>query len=142
MDVRKASLIFLGTICVGLGVLGMFLPLMPTTVFLLAAAYCYSKSSKRFHNWLLSNKLCGKYISNYKSGRGMTIRSKVTSLLSLWLSIAVSIWLINGKLWLSILLGAIALAISAHILWIKTYRECSESAAGTGINITTAPNSN
>lgn len=126
MDVRKASLIFLGTICVGLGVLGMFLPLMPTTVFLLAAAYCYSKSSKRFHNWLLSNKLCGKYISNYKSGRGMTVRSKVTSLLSLWLSIGLSVWLVSGKLWVSIMLAAIALGITVHILWIKTYSESSD----------------
>ena len=65
MDIRKALLIFAGTLCVGLGVLGMFLPLMPTTVFLLMAAYCYSKSSEKFHTWLLSNRLFGKYISNY-----------------------------------------------------------------------------
>ncbi len=121
MDVRKALLIFLGTICVALGVLGMFLPIMPTTVFLLAAAYCYSKSSERFHNWLLTNKLCGTYITNYRSGRGMTVRNKVTSLLSLWLSIGLSIWFVGGKLWLSILLAAIAVAITTHILWIKTY---------------------
>lgn len=126
MDVRKAVLIFLGTVCVALGVLGMFLPLMPTTVFLLAAAYCYSKSSERFHNWLLTNKLCGKYISNYKAGRGMTVRSKVTSLLSLWLSIGLSVWLVSGKLWVSIMLAAIALGITVHILWIKTYSESSD----------------
>lgn len=123
MDVRKILLIFLGTVCVALGVLGMFLPLLPTTVFLLAAAYCYSKSSERFHNWLLSNKLCGKYISNYKSGRGMTVRNKVTSLLSMWLSIGLSIWFVGGKLWVSIMLAAIALAITTHILWIKTHVE-------------------
>jgi len=129
MDVRKALLIFLGTICVSLGVLGMFLPIMPTTVFLLAAAYCYSKSSERFHNWLLTNKLCGKYISNYKTGRGMTVRNKVTSMLSLWLSIGFSIWLVHGKLWLEILLAAIAIAITTHILWIKTHRESENETA-------------
>lgn len=127
MDVRKITLIFLGTVCVALGVLGMFLPLLPTTVFLLAAAYCYSRSSERFHNWLLTNKLCGKYISNYKSGRGMTVRNKATSLLSMWLSIGISIWIVGGKLWLSIMLAAIALAITTHILWIKTHRESVES---------------
>lgn len=126
MDVRKALLIFAGTICVGLGVLGMFLPLMPTTVFLLAAAYCYSKSSERFHNWLLTNRFCGKYISNYKSGRGMTLRSKITSLASLWASIGISIWLVNGKLWLSILLAAIAAGVTIHILWIKTCNTADE----------------
>lgn len=131
MDVRKILLIFLGTVCVALGVLGMFLPLLPTTVFLLAGAYCYSRSSERFHNWLLTNKLCGKYISNYKSGRGMTVKSKVTSLLSLWVSIAISIWFVNGKLWLSILLGSIAVAITVHIFWIKTYRETEGSVAAS-----------
>ncbi|MCO5333369.1 MAG: YbaN family protein [Pyrinomonadaceae bacterium] len=61
MDIRKAILIFLGTVCVGLGVMGMFLPLMPTTVFLLLAAYCYSKSSEKFHTWYADQQaLAGK----------------------------------------------------------------------------------
>lgn len=122
MDIRKALLIFVGTVCVGLGVLGMFLPLMPTTVFLLMAAYCYSKSSERFHNWLLTNRLCGKYISNYKSGRGISMRQKISTIAVLWASIGVSIWLMNGKLWVSLLLAAIAVAVSIHIFWLKTYR--------------------
>ena len=130
MDIRKAILIFLGTVCVGLGVLGMFLPLMPTTVFLLLAAYCYSKSSEKFHTWLLTNRLCGKYITNYKSGRGITVRQKVSTCLTLWASIGLSIWLIDGKLWVSLLLAAIAIGVTAHILWLKTYRpEAKEVAA-------------
>ncbi|HMT06615.1 MAG TPA: YbaN family protein [Pyrinomonadaceae bacterium] len=139
MDVRKILLIFLGTVCVALGVLGMFLPLLPTTVFLLAAAYCYSKSSERFHNWLLTNKLCGKYISNYKSGRGMTVRNKVTSLLSLWVSIGISMWLVYPKAWLEILLAAIALGITIHILWIKTHSESDEQVTAD-INGLVEPN--
>lgn len=122
MDIRKAVLIFTGTVCVGLGVLGMFLPLMPTTVFLLLAAYCYSKSSDRFHNWLVNNRWCGPYIRNYKDGRGMTVRSKVSTIVLLWISIGISIWLISSKLWIVVLLVAIAAAITIHLLWIKTYR--------------------
>lgn len=122
MDVRKALLIFLGTVCVGLGVLGMFLPLMPTTVFLLMAAYCYSKSSDRFHEWLLNNRLCGKYIKNYKSGQGITVRQKVTSIGLLWASIGFSIWFVSGAFWLTLLLAAIAIGVTAHIVWLKTYR--------------------
>lgn len=130
MDIRKAILIFAGTVCVGLGVLGMFLPLLPTTVFLLMAAYCYSRSSDRFHNWLLTNRLCGKYISNYRSKRGMTVRHKASTLLSLWASIGLSIWLLGGRFWISLLLVAIATAVSVHILWIKTYRpETAETEA-------------
>ncbi|MBX3299489.1 MAG: YbaN family protein [Acidobacteria bacterium] len=122
MDIRKAVLIFTGTVCVGLGVLGIFLPLMPTTVFLLMAAYCYSKSSDRFHTWLLNNRWLGSYIKTYKSGQGISVRQKATSIAILWASIGFSIWMINGKLWVTLLLAAIAIAITIHLLWIKTYR--------------------
>lgn len=128
MDVRKAILIFTGTLCVGLGVLGMFLPLLPTTVFLLMAAYCYSRSSERFHNWLLNNRLCGPYISNYKSGRGISVRQKITTIGVLWLSIGFSIWITGSNLWVTLLLLAIAAGVTIHLLMIKTYRPEAEPA--------------
>lgn len=130
MDIRKAILIFTGTVCVGLGVLGMFLPLMPTTVFLLMAAYCYSRSSDRFHDWLLTNRLCGEYISNYRSKRGMSVRQKASTLVSLWASIGFSIWLLGGRFWVTLVLAAVAIGVSVHILRIKTYRlELAETEA-------------
>ena len=121
MDIRKALLIFAGTLCVGLGVLGMFLPLLPTTVFLLLAAYCYSRSSERFHNWLLTNRWCGSYIKNYKSGKGISIRQKVSTIATLWLSIGFSMWLVGG-LWIDLLLIAIALGVTIHFVMLKTFR--------------------
>ena len=122
MDLRKAVLIFLGTVCVGLGVLGMFLPLLPTTIFLLMAAYCYSKSSERFHNWLLSNRWFGTYIKNYQAKKGITLRQKVTTLLTLWVSIGVSIWLLGGGFWSTLLLLAIAIGVTIHLVLLKTYK--------------------
>lgn len=127
MDIRKALLIFTGTVCVALGVLGMFLPLLPTTVFLLMAAYCYSRSSERFHTWLLTNRLFGPYISNYKSGKGISLRQKISTITILWLSIGVSIWLVGG-FWITLLLLAIATAVTVHLLWIKTRRPEIEPA--------------
>ena len=121
MDIRKALLIFAGTLCVGLGVLGMFLPLLPTTVFLLLAAYCYSRSSEKFHNWLVNNRLCGSYIRNYKSGRGISVRQKVSTILTLWVSIGFSMWMLSGRFWLSLLMVAIALAVTTHLVMLKTY---------------------
>ena len=121
MDIRKALLIFAGTLCVGLGVLGMFLPLLPTTVFLLLAAYCYSRSSERFHNWLLTNRWCGSYIKNYKSGKGISIRQKLSTIATLWLSIGFSMWLV-GSFWIDLLLIAIALGVTIHLVMIKTFR--------------------
>lgn len=122
MDVRKALLIFLGTICVGLGVMGIFLPLMPTTVFLLMAAYCYSHSSERFHNWLMTNKVFGKYISDYRSGKGISLRQKISTIAILWASIGISIWFVGGSFWLTLLLAAVAIGVTVHLLWLKTYR--------------------
>jgi len=122
MDIRKAVLIFAGTVCVALGVLGMFLPLLPTTVFLLMAAYCYSRSSERFHDWLLNNRLCGSYIRNYKSGQGISMRQKVTTISILWVSISGSIWLLGGKFWVTLLLLAIAVGVTLHLALLKTYR--------------------
>ena len=72
-DVRKYILVTLGTIFVVLGVIGMFLPLIPTTIFLLLAAYCYSRSSEKFYTWLITNRWCGEYIRNWREGRGMTV---------------------------------------------------------------------
>lgn len=126
MNIRKAILIFAGTVCVGLGVLGMFLPLMPTTVFLLAAAYCYSRSSDRFHGWLLNNRLFGDYLNNYQAGRGISLRQKIVTTTMLWGSIGLSIWLLAASLWVNLLLIAIAVAITSHILWLKTYRPLPE----------------
>jgi len=122
MDVRKAILVFLGTVCVALGVLGILLPLVPTTVFLLMAGYCYSRSSDRFHNWLLNNRLLGSYIKNYRSGRGITVRQKITTITILWASIGLSIWFVAGALWLTLLLAAIAIGVTIHLVMLKTYR--------------------
>lgn len=133
MDIRKALLIFAGTLCVGLGVLGMFLPLMPTTVFLLLAAYCYSRSSEKFHNWLLNNRLCGSYIRNYKSGLGISVRQKVSTILTLWLSIGFSMWILSGRFWLMLLMAAIAIGVTIHLVMIKTYRPESEPHDEAGL---------
>jgi uncharacterized membrane protein YbaN (DUF454 family) len=134
MDIRKAVLIFTGTVCVALGVLGMFLPLLPTTVFLLMAAYCYSRSSERFHTWLLNNRLCGKYIRNYKSGEGISVRQKVTTISILWLSIGSSIWMLTAGFWITLLLLAIAVGVTVHLVLLKTYRPpepATDAAAST-----------
>jgi uncharacterized membrane protein YbaN (DUF454 family) len=133
-DIRKALFMVLGTICVGLGVLGMILPLMPTTVFLLLAAYFYSHSSERFHHWLLNNRWCGEYIRNYKEGRGISLRQKFTTLFFLWLSIGFSLWMLAAGLWLTLLLLAIAIGVTVHIARLKTFR--GETAAEHGLEPT------
>ena len=122
MDIRKAVLIFAGTVCVALGVLGMFLPLLPTTVFLLMAAYCYSRSSEKFHTWLLNNRLCGSYIRNYKSGKGISLRQKLSTIAILWISIGFSMWIVAAGFWVNLLLLAIAGGVTLHLVLLKTHK--------------------
>ena len=114
-------LIISGTISLGLGIIGIFLPILPTTPFLLLAAACYARSSKRFYDWLLKNKWFGAYIKNYQLGNGIPGKVKVLSISVLWTSILLSIFFFITILWMKFVLAFIAIAITTHILKMKTY---------------------
>ena len=79
-----------GSISVALAVAGMVLPMLPATPFLLLAAFCYARSSERFHRWLMEHRWFGPYIESYRSGRGMTTRQLVWTLVPLWVSITIT----------------------------------------------------
>lgn len=119
---KKVFYIAGGSICVFLGVAGMFLPVLPTTPFLLLAAYFYSRGSQRFYTWLVTNRWCGEYIRNYREGRGISLQNKIAALSLLWTSILLTIFFAVTALWLRLLLFGIAVAVSIHILNIKTFR--------------------
>lgn len=118
--VLRWLLIFSGLILVAVGVLGMFLPLLPTTVFFLLAAWCFARSSEKFYIWLHGNRYFGKYLTDYRSGNGMTLKSKVFSLSVLWVSIAYSAFFATELLYIRILLFLIAAGVTWHLLAIKT----------------------
>jgi uncharacterized membrane protein YbaN (DUF454 family) len=122
-QVARLVLIVIGTALVILGVVGMFVPLLPTTVFLLMAAWCYARSSERFHRWLLGNRLLGSYLTNYREGRGMRVREKAVTLGLLWASIGYSLAFLGLPPWGQLVLAAIALGVTAHILMLRTYRQ-------------------
>ncbi|MDD4490661.1 MAG: YbaN family protein [Paludibacter sp.] len=119
----KAFLIVIGFISVGLGILGMFLPLLPTTPFLLLAAACFAKSSKRFYYWLLNNKWFGSYLKNYREGKGIPLKIKIMALSFLWSTILLSTIFFLDNIYLRILLISIAVGVTIHISLIKTKKE-------------------
>jgi uncharacterized membrane protein YbaN (DUF454 family) len=109
----RAVLIACGTIFVGLGILGIFLPLMPTTVFLLLAAACYARSSERFHRRLVEHPWLGPYI---RQRHGMSARQKAITLTILWVSLtATMIWSARSP-WLRLLLIAIGAGVTLHVV--------------------------
>ena len=115
----KGLLIVCGTICVGLGILGIFLPLMPTTVFLLLAAACYARSSERFHRRLVEHPWLGPYI---QQSRGMTARQKAVSVTVLWVSLIVTMVWAAHAVWLRLLLVAIGVGVTVHVARLPAFR--------------------
>ena len=122
----RILLISCGTLCVALGVIGIFLPLMPTTVFLLLAAACYARSSDRFYQKLVNHRFLGIYIRNSREGRGMRRREKTFTLVLLWLSIGATIVWTAHSLWLRLLLLAIATGVTVHVAKIPAFTPAEE----------------
>jgi uncharacterized membrane protein YbaN (DUF454 family) len=117
---KKALLIILGSIFLVFGVIGIFLPLLPTTPFLLLTTACYAKSSKRLLKKLLANRLVGKYIIDYQQNKGIRKSIKIYVLTLLWTTIGLSIAFFASALWIKILLGCVAVGVTIHISTFKT----------------------
>ncbi|NQT81123.1 MAG: YbaN family protein [Candidatus Aminicenantes bacterium] len=117
------ALILAGNFFVALGILGIFLPLLPTTPFLLLAAACYIRSSERFYNWLMNNKWLGNYIKNYREKKGIPLKVKVLSLSFLWLTIGYSVFFVVNIFLLRVILILIAIGVTIHVLSIRTLKQ-------------------
>ena len=119
-NIKKPVLFGLGFVTLGLGTLGIFLPLLPTTVFYLITAACWMRSSERFYTWLMNNRLIGNYIRNYREKKGITLRQKILTISLLWVGIGYTAFFVVSKTWITVLLLAIALAVSIHLLILRT----------------------
>lgn len=118
--VFKYILITCGFMSVGLGVLGIFLPVLPTTPFLLFAAFCFARSSDKFYRWLLDNRLFGPYLKGYIEKKSIPLGIKIYAITLLWLGITVTIVFFIGFWPARVMLLAVAAAVTAHIISLKT----------------------
>ncbi len=115
-------MIALGTLCVVVGVIALFVPIMPTTPFLVLAAFFYAHGSQKFLNWLLNNRWFGENLRNYREGRGLPRRTKISFITTLWFSIGVSATLFAKQFWCRLLLVLIGVAFTTHLLLLKNYK--------------------
>ena len=115
----RSLLIAAGSISVALGIAGIFLPLLPTTPFLLLAAACYVRSSPRLYRWLMNHRWTGDYIRDYREKRGLPLRTKILTVLILWATVGWSAYRISNP-WLLALLTAVAVVIPIVILRLPT----------------------
>lgn len=113
-------LLISGILLTAVGILGIFLPLLPATIFFILAAWCFARSSEKFHVWLHNNKFFGKYLSNYTSGNGMTLISKIMSITMLWIGMIISAVWLTELTYVRILLAIIGIGVTWHLLAIKT----------------------
>ncbi len=125
---KKRLLLIGGTLSLGLGIVGMLVPVLPTTPFLLLTAYCYLRSSERMHAWLMNHRLFGSYIHNYMEYRAISSRARIISLIGLWASLAVSFILVAvpAVRWVLVLVGV---GVSVHLLMLKTMPKAAQGNA-------------
>ncbi len=117
---KKWLLILAGLVCVVLGLIGIVVPLLPTTPFLLLAAVCFAKSSKRLYAWLLNHRWFGAYIRNYHKYRAVSRQVKTSTLILLWATIAFAAIRVVDLWSLRLLLLLVALGVTIHILKLRT----------------------
>jgi uncharacterized membrane protein YbaN (DUF454 family) len=120
--INRLSLVVLGSLFLGLGIIGVIIPILPTTPFLLVAASCYARSSQKLYHWLLGNNWLGKYVKDYKEGKGLPIKIKIISVTLLWLTISYTIFYVTQLSLLKIFLITVAVSVTLYIFSIKTIR--------------------
>lgn len=118
----RRLLIGAGFVCVGLGFAGVFLPLLPTTPFLLLAGACFIRSSEAWYTWLTTNRFVGDHIRNYMEHRATTVGTKVTSISMLWISLTVAGVLFTESWLVRALLMVVAVGVTIHLATLRTVR--------------------
>ncbi|MHC1708863.1 MAG: YbaN family protein [Methanomassiliicoccales archaeon] len=113
------SFIAAGTLSLALGLFGIFVPVLPTTPFLLLAAACYARGSQRFYCWLMNNRLLGAYIRGYRDGRGLPLHARAFTIIMLWLTIGVTAFVFIDEGWIRLVLLVIALAVTVHVASLR-----------------------
>ena len=110
-----------GSITLAFGTIGIVLPILPTTPFLLASIACYLRSSERMTHWMLTNKYFGKYIKNYREGKGIPLKTKIFAISLLWITIVYSAFFIVPIWIVQIILFAVAATVTLHLVRLPTY---------------------
>lgn len=116
----------LGSIFVGLGFLGLFLPLLPTTPFLLLAAACYARGSDRFYQWLMQHRIFGEILRHYQSGQGIPRKARNRTILILWVTLGLSAWLVQDRVVLLGVLLAVGIGVTTYLMRLPLYKESPE----------------
>ena len=115
------SFVILGSLFLLIGLIGIFIPILPTTPFLLLTAFFYLRSSRRLYCWLIRHRLFGSYINDYMQYRAVRRKAKIAALIFLWLTLFVSMILVP-ILHVRLFLIVVGIAVSIHLFTLKTLK--------------------
>lgn len=116
----RIVLIVVGSLCVALGIVGIFLPGLPTTVFILVAAACYARASPKFYNWLVSNRTFGPLVREWRAHRSMPRRAKIVAIALILVTFGVTLVLFVENQWMRTALIVVALALVFYLARIPS----------------------
>ncbi len=118
--VKRVIYLVIGTLALFLGALGIFLPVLPTTPFVILAAACYLRSSKRMHAWILQSRLFGETIENFQAGRGLKRDTKIRALVLMWATISISAFFFVDQLIFRVAMFLVAAGVTVYLLRLPT----------------------
>ena len=116
----RFSLLAVGWLSVALSVIGIFLPVLPTTPFLLLSAACFARSSERFYLWLVEHPRLGQYVMGYLDGSGLPLKAKYYTLLLMWSSLLITAFLIVDSPYPKVILPLTGIGVSVYIWRLPT----------------------
>lgn len=120
---KKILLMTIGSISLVLGFIGVFLPVIPTTPFVLVSLACFMNTSEKMHHFVMTNKHLGPYARAYANGEGIPKRAKLKAVFLIWITIGFSVIFVLDKLPLRIMLLVIATIVSTYIFTRPTVEE-------------------
>ena len=119
MTVKKIILILLGFLFLGLGMIGIILPIVPTTPFLIVASLCFVRGSSKMNTWLLSHPIFGNYLRNYLEEKAIKKEHRIKTLFFLWSTLLISAFFIDLTV-MKVILIIIGATVSLHLMSLKS----------------------
>lgn len=116
----KTLFLFIGIVSLLLGFIGIFLPLLPTTPFILLAAYCFAKSSERFHRYIMQHKLFGRMVTDFYEKKVISSKNKIIALTLMWLTLSLSVIFFMPYIWVKLVVLGIGVSVTVYLLTFRS----------------------
>ena len=124
----RSGYLAIGWTCVGLGTVGAFLPLLPTTVFLIAAAWAFARADPKYHRWLLEHRRFGPVLRSWERHRALPRRAKVIAYAALALSYGLTAWVFGPTAWPAVIAAICILAVALYLARLPALTPEQEAA--------------